>query len=134
MKLTYRGIDYERPPCNLEVTEGEVTGKYRGQDWRYHYPRHMLELQPKANLKYRAVPYKTCPVSHRPVAKIELQRQQLQRNFRQVQSHTGINEATKVHLDNIRRNLERRLQVAKASGNQNLIQMLEKESKDLASL
>jgi hypothetical protein len=43
-----------------------------------------------------------------------------------------IHEQTqKIHLDNLRRNLERRLQAAKANGNDYLIDLLEAESKHL---
>jgi hypothetical protein len=134
MKLTYRGVEYTRTPYNLEVTEGEVAGKYRGRDWRYHCPRHMVDLQPKANLQYRGIPYKTCRVVDESIPEVEVHRKQLHRTFGQTQPRSVVDEAAKIHLDNMRRNLERRLQVAKASGNNSLVQMLEKESKDLASL
>lgn len=135
MKLHYRGVEYTRPPHNLEITEGEVAGKYRGQDWRHHYPRHMVDLQPKVGLQYRGVPYKTCRVAaKKPMAEVEVQRQQLNRSLGQTQPRAVADEAEKIHLDNMRRNLERRLQVAKAKGNESLVQMLQKESQDLALL
>ena len=37
MKLCYRGISYESTPT-LEVTEGEILGKYRGTPW---FSRHL---------------------------------------------------------------------------------------------
>ena len=37
----------------------------------------------------------------------------------------------KIHLDNIRRNLERRLQVAKRSGNNDLVDLLKNECKQI---
>jgi hypothetical protein len=134
MKLHYRGVEYTRTPYNLEIIEGEIAGKYRGQDWQHHYPRHMVDLQPKVGLQYRGVPYKTCQVAKEPVANIEVQRQQLNQSFERTQPRAVIDEAEKIHLDNMRRNLERRLQVAKASGNDSLVQILEKESQDLALL
>jgi len=52
---------------------GDIGGKYRGQDWNHHYPRH-----------------------------------------------------------NIRRRLERRLQIAQENGDETLVNLLKKESQDLA--
>ncbi|PLZ30745.1 hypothetical protein CBP27_22845, partial [Fischerella thermalis WC542] len=48
MKLTYRGVDYESNPLAVEMTPGEMGGKYRGQQWRRHYPRHIPIPQPVA--------------------------------------------------------------------------------------
>ena len=36
MKLGNRSGSYEREPLTLEVTEGEIVGKYRGRTWQYH--------------------------------------------------------------------------------------------------
>ncbi|TAE54486.1 MAG: DUF4278 domain-containing protein [Oscillatoriales cyanobacterium] len=41
MKLTYRGANYEYDIPTVDMIEGEVAGKYRGQDWNYRYPRHL---------------------------------------------------------------------------------------------
>lgn len=43
-------------------------------------------------------------------------------------------EVRQIHRENIRQSLEHRFQVAKAQGDQNLIQLLEAERKQLASL
>jgi hypothetical protein len=40
MKLTYRGIAYEKPILSLEITDGEILGKYRGVSWQ---ARHLKE-------------------------------------------------------------------------------------------
>jgi len=39
MKLVYRGVTYEHPSTNINIRQGKIAGKWRGQDWRYHYPR-----------------------------------------------------------------------------------------------
>ncbi|MFM7478658.1 MAG: DUF4278 domain-containing protein, partial [Microcystis aeruginosa] len=47
MMLAYRGVKYEKDSLPLEMKTGDIGGKYRGQDWNHHYPRHMLQLEPK---------------------------------------------------------------------------------------
>jgi hypothetical protein len=42
------------------------------------------------------------------------------------------NQISQVHLDNMRRNLERRLKVAQANGDEDLVKLLQKESEQLA--
>ena len=128
MELNYRGVKYEKNLCKLEVMEGEVGGKYRGRDWRYNYPRHTLSLRPKVDLCYRGSNYS----SNSTITEIELQRKILNQNINNIEPRSLGEEATQIHLDNIRRNLEHRLQVAKERGNYNLVEMLQKESRDLA--
>ncbi|MEC4891947.1 MAG: DUF4278 domain-containing protein [Oscillatoria sp. PMC 1051.18] len=134
MRFSYRGVGYDRQSLNLEVIEGEVAGKYRGQEIRYKYPRHIPELQPKIYLQYRGVAY-----SKRPVVKCQsspLAQTNSTANpcaFLNNQVNSGISEeAGQIHLDNIRRSLERRMEVAKASGNEGLVRLLEQESKQLS--
>ena len=125
MKLTYRGINYEHQPSQLETTPSEIGGKYRGQNWMYNYPRHVLNVESRQDLKYRGLSYKgnsylqieqssVCSVPiNKPCSRLE-------------------DETVEIHWDNIRRNLERRLQVAKASGNHTLVNLLKEESRQLA--
>lgn len=129
MKLSYRGISYEKEQSSVMIQEGEVGGKYRGQAWKYHYPRHVAQWQPVIERKYRGVTYdspcptsdstasltgKFCPLSVRKAYKI------------------SISEMSEAHLENIRRNLEHRLQAAQAKGDANLVQLLRRESQELA--
>jgi len=123
MKLSYRGVNYDKAPSTLEVTEGEIGGMYRGQNWRYQYPRHIATPLPIHNLKYRGVPYG----SGQPIATTSAKTDIIRNEREQV-----LDEWTNLHLENIRRSLEHRLQVAKANGDQNLIQLLEAESKQMA--
>jgi hypothetical protein len=58
MKLTYRGISYEYQPVTLETTSTEeVTGKYRGQDWRFRNLKKPPIIMPVNGLTYRGVSY-----------------------------------------------------------------------------
>ena len=57
MKLRYRGIEYDYNPPIIAVSEGEIGGKYRGLDWRFHNLDKPPVLQPRLNLTYRGVKY-----------------------------------------------------------------------------
>jgi hypothetical protein len=58
MKLSYRGIKYEPHHQEVEVTEGNVAGKYRGASWRVHrYQQHKRSGNSHRELTYRGVHY-----------------------------------------------------------------------------
>lgn len=132
MKLTYRGVNYEGTPA-LEVTEGEIGGTYRGQQWKSHYVRHIPEPAPIPNLRYRGVAYRTgnattaIPKTVEQSAAARFRQTLVTRNQREV-----LDELTNNHMKNICRSLEHRLAVAKAKGDDNLIQLLEAESAQMA--
>lgn len=134
MKFTYRGTHYEREPITLlEVTEGEIGGKYRGQNWRTQYPRHIPHIQPKVHLIYRGVSYSTRPVikSSETVATPQVAIANDSTTPAANKPEKVLDEVSKAHLESLHRNLEHRLQVAKASGNEDLVHQLEDESKHL---
>ncbi|MCW6035390.1 DUF4278 domain-containing protein [Spirulina subsalsa FACHB-351] len=134
MELCYRGVHYQRQPLSLEVSEGELSGKYRGQSYNYRYPRHIPTLQTKPPLKYRGVAYQYCPMIQTENT-LKAQLAAIAENCGNPAPVARLNraqETAQVHLYNMRRNLEYRLQVARARGDQNLIGMLEKESRQLA--
>ncbi|MDV3000139.1 MAG: hypothetical protein N5P05_001745 [Chroococcopsis gigantea SAG 12.99] len=126
MTLNYRGVDYEREFSPLEITEGEIMGKYRGLEVKYHYPRHMPRIQCKSHGQYRGAKYgvgyridevfspTSCPVVHDKPTKV-------------------VDETIdSVHMENIRRCLERRLQAAQERGDNSLVDLLKQEYKTLA--
>lgn len=127
MKLSYRGISYNSEPSVLVTSEGEIGGKYRGSDWRYRYPSHITPRQPNFKRKYRGIPYGTRPMTSAEVQSLSISCP-VPTN---VAYKITVNEATKTHLENIRRHLERRLQVAEASGNQELVRLLKAEEQQL---
>ena len=55
MKLHYHGVSHERKPLTLEVTEGEIFSKYRGQSWQDH--QIPLGLKPRT-------PGRNCTIIH----------------------------------------------------------------------
>ena len=134
MKLTYRGIAHRNQSSQLEITPTEIGGKYRGQNWNYNYPRHIPNLESRQDLKYRGLSYQgnsslqtqqspVCQATETPrICSVPIKK-----------PHSLLEDETvKIHWDNIRRNLERRLQIAKASGNEALVNLLEEESRQLA--
>lgn len=143
MKLSYRGVSYEHNSPQLEMMTGEVGGKYRGAAWNHKYLRHIPVPQPKVDLKYRGVAYSTGDP-------IDVEAVRLRREYAQVNGATAnttaiaakqmpasdrqevLKELHSTHLDHLRRNLERRLQIARAKGDNHLIQLLEAESRQLA--
>ena len=126
MGLTYRGVTYDRQTDSLEMVEGEIGGKYMGGDWNYRYPRHIPNLQPKSARKYRGVAYGAPSVVYSSEDRginPYLAKPQVQQSLSQ--------EASNIHLENIRQNLERRLKAAEASGDRSLIDLLREESRQL---
>jgi hypothetical protein len=132
MNLCYRGISYESEPLSLEVSESNIIGTYRGQQYRRCYPRHIPKLKPKPRLQYRGLAYQTCPLIqtetslNAQLAAIAKAREQQMRS----EKKNTFNVAD-IHQINLRHNLNYRLQVARKKGDTGLIQLLEKESQEL---
>jgi len=107
-----------------------MAGSYRGQTFSFSYPRHIPVPQVPHNLTYRGVSYHTdevgdqSPVSFRhhtagtvsPDARTSLKtRRALMR------------EVEQIHLQNIQKRLQHRIEAAQARGDQALVAELEKE-------
>jgi Domain of unknown function (DUF4278) len=139
MRLTYRGVDYDYNPPSLEMSESEITGRYRGRSYQFSYVRHVPFPQPVAELTYRGVAYKTnaqgqveaapsptavnrqdAAVGLHPVRTMAEARRQL------------LKEAALAHRTNIQRSLEHRIAVARNQGNEPLVRQLEEEMHHLA--
>jgi hypothetical protein len=139
MRLTYRGVEYDHNPPSLEMSESEILGQYRGRSHRFSYVRHIPYPQSVADLKYRGVPYHTNssgqveavaapvrevqPVAHKPARPANVMAEARRQLLR---------EAAQAHRESIQRSLEHRLEVARAQGNESLIQQLEAEMHQLA--
>ncbi len=125
MKLSYRGVKYENASSILEVTEGDIGGTYRGQTWRSHYVRHIPEPQAVHDVKYRGVAYRTrqTAVAVPTSAASRCTLPAVHKREREKELH----EVSKNHLSNIRRSLERRMQVAIANGDETLVRLLQEE-------
>lgn len=139
MKLCYRGVEYESTLPSLEVKESEVTGCYRGRTVHFSYVSHVPVPQPVANLTYRGVHYATTAQgsiqSAAPAAELR------QPVFQGVKATDNpvmkarrhlLMEAAEAHRTNIERSLNHRMAIAKAQGNDSLVQQLEEELHQLA--
>ncbi len=145
MKLTYRGVGYDYNPPMLEVTESDVACWYRGNPCKYTYVRHVPIPQPAEQLMYRGVAYQTTRQGHieqlsrQPVAANSTRRSASRSPLSSLRNQlVGISpaaqarrellqEASLTHKQNIARALEHRMAVAKAQGNDQLLQQLESE-------
>lgn len=127
MKLSYRGNDYQSETSLLEIRETDIGGKYRGHHWRQKLPQHIPQLRPKLYLQYRGVAYSTCP----RVKVATEQTESVSFNTITKSPQLSTKNTEKVHLENLRRNLIRRLQQAQDNGNENLVSMLKQESQAL---
>ncbi|ANV85459.1 hypothetical protein AWQ21_00700 [Picosynechococcus sp. PCC 7003] len=137
MKLTYRGVSYDSLPATLEVTEGDILGRYRGQVVRRHCVTQTVDRPDVESvlLHYRGGTY----AIQQPVVKATAQQQQEAAaaacpvRVPQLSKLMG-QDARRVHLENMRRSLERRIRTAQAQGDEQLITLLQQESHALSSV
>lgn len=141
MKLCYRGVEYDYNPPSLEVTEREILGRYRGRTMRFSYVQHIPFPQPVAQLQYRGADYATNAQGQR-----ETLGEQSAYGTPALQTSSAnpaasptararrqlLQEASRVHRENMQRSLKRRLSIAQAQGNSHLVQQLEQEMHQIA--
>lgn len=154
MKLSYRGATYDYNPPSLEVTEDEVLSQHRYASRNCHTLRENTIPSPDVPLTYRGVSYTRGQLvaaehslghsnvtltyrgaSYRTHAANAVAQATVAKTERPVvipDCVPVLQEAGKIHQANLRRNLERRLRVAKAEGNFSLVSLLEAESRQLA--
>ena len=128
MKLTYRGTNYEYDIPTVDMIEGEVAGKYRGQNWNYRYPRHIPVPQHPHDLQYRSVlesGRKSLKVDRDLIGTVDSTEAAV--TFAQ-----KVDEVAKVHRVNICNILDRRKQVARIKGDLKLMCLLEIEWQQMA--
>jgi Domain of unknown function (DUF4278) len=132
MKLAYRGTNYDYDIPAVDMIEGEVAGKYRGQNWSYRYPRHIPVPRQAYDMNCRGVDYSTkqVPKADEDVAaRVDIATAIA---IAAVTSAYNREEIAKVHRANICNILDRRKQVAAAKGDESLLRLLEKEWKQMA--
>lgn len=137
MKLVYRGHAYESNPVGVDLVESSTVGLYRGQAYRFTYPRHIPVPQPALDLKYRGVAYhrdaQGIVTASVPAAPVKDTEQPAYFRGEPTQSRKAkLAEAAKVHHETISRRLQHRLEVARQKGDQALIQQLEHEMQQIA--
>lgn len=131
MQLSYRGVQYNYEPTLLEVRESSSSGFYRGRRLPFSYASHVQAPYPVANLTYRGMRYDTTgatcsSLALTPQGPVATSGQSLGLVGRQARLHL-LRQAGEAHRTNIEQTLHHRIAVARASGNQSLVQMLEDE-------
>lgn len=125
MKLTYRGIAYEKPSFALDTELGDIKGRYRGQDWQCRYPKPIPRLHLKPPSTYRgSAQHIPAPAQRDETGLVSPWEAQ------KVITH----ELSQMHFENIRKSLEKRLQVAEEKGDIRLIRLLNQEFEQLAAI
>lgn len=139
MKLTYRGTAYDYTPAALDMVDSELTGMYRGQAIRFSYPKHIPVAQTAANLSYRGVSYQRSASGVVTSLPHGVDAQSAMAPAAESQSlipsrarRSTFTEVARVHHENIMRNLQHRLDVARAKGDETLIRALEREMQTFA--
>lgn len=139
MRLSYRGVSYEYNPVTTDSVESTVTGQYRGRHFNFAYPRHIPVPQPVANLNYRGVPYRTTAtgkieaIAPTPKASSPATRMTGRHTWAGNQTRIAImDEVARIHRQNIEMLLQHRIEVARAKGDQTLLQQLENEMRQTA--
>jgi hypothetical protein len=131
MQLSYRGANYEYDIPTVDMVEGNVAGKYRGQNWNYRYPRHITVPGEGGGTRYRSAQHtreRNLTVDRtvdRTVAVVE------NTDVADTAKSTTW-ELAKVHQAHICNILDRRKQVAAARGDESLLRLLEKEWQQMA--
>jgi len=130
MKTSYRGVNFQSSAPTLEVAENDLTSRYRDESLNFAYVRHIPLPPVISNPMNRLV---TEPSTTSPFA-APTKREVIDEAYYSPQvSEKILHEVSAIHQANIRRNLEHRLEVAKARGDQSLIRQLQVESQQLTS-
>lgn len=135
MQLSYRGVHYRYQPTSTEMIDSGVSGQYRGRPVNFTYPRHIPVPQATVRLKYRGAEY--CAASnHDTGVNVSTRHPEMAPGEKAVvmplpsiarACRLQTQEFTSTHLDNIRKRLEHRIEVARQRGDQLLLSQLEQE-------
>ena len=126
MKISSCSFNTQYTSPTIEITESEITSHNRKHNWKATYPRHLCRREsqfhrsPGAIFQDGLAKPKTCHISCNNSEALNILKYQLVDR-----------EVKKAHLENVRRNLDRRLQKAKARGDRKLIDLLNQESQQL---
>ena len=114
MKTSYIGISRDHLATKVGIGETHISNSYRRQQEKYPHVRFMSHPKQITSLYSQKMDTgSSCTV-------------RLKNN-----GHPLIEQTKQLHLENICRNLERRLAVAKAKGDEELISLLHLESQQL---
>lgn len=126
MKCCQHKLDFHETPVTLEITEFQITNLDSSP--KDKYPSSINHRGSRNHRNYGAIFHsnlstpKTCSISNL---------NSTENAFSILKYQLRDETAKKAHLENIKLNLERRLASAKAQGNNHLVNLLQKESKEL---
>jgi len=140
MKLIYRGNSYEydptqatgntgRPGRSAQPFRAPYTMMYRGVTMQIDPQAHTPARSESHDLSYRGTRYR---VDRDDQGRVNLTT--LPANQKPIQTFSPQREAGRLHQTNLLNNLQRRLQSAQERGDQALVDLLEAERQQIASL
>lgn len=132
-------LEYRPKASTLEVREKDILdwnkpecmASFRRQNHKYPYPRHISQLE---SLSHRGYSNGISSVSSLPqtcALKTASEKQEVNLAVEILKYQLSDREAKQAHLNSVRRNLQRRLQVAKNNGNNRLVNLLQQEYQEL---
>jgi molecular chaperone GrpE (heat shock protein) len=133
MKNSCYSVVHQYDPANLEIAEIAITNPKHRVNSAQIRPRHtnFLESQSHRGFKNHHLEERTQPKVCQINSFIEQQEISLAVDILKYQMSDQLTQQN--HFNNVRRNLEKRLQSAKANNNETLIDLLEKEFQQLES-
>ncbi|VEP15789.1 conserved hypothetical protein [Hyella patelloides LEGE 07179] len=133
MKISksYINFDNEYPSSIMEITDKQLTKTFCKCSISSGCAQNILPLESqlhrnygKVNHGYSDIP-KRCHIAGKTYS---------EKAFSILQYQLKDRQARQTHLSNLKRNLERRIQAAKAQRNSYLVDLLTQESREIASL
>lgn len=118
-------------PLSLEITEGEINNQLQGKAWKYRYPRHIPQFPTRSHQSAIAYQRHSLPTTCKLAISSFKVSEELNSDFSLWQARSNHDEIRQLHLENLRQNLERRLQAAKANQDHYLVNLLKLESQQL---
>jgi hypothetical protein len=109
--MRYRPLDWETSPKGINI-------KQEAQFGLYHYARPIPQGVPQPRIHQHTL----TGMEMKKVCQIHLDKP----------ATNSLNPTDLVHLENMRRNLERRLEIAQARGDEDLLNLLHHESRSLS--
>ncbi|AFZ35841.1 hypothetical protein Sta7437_2299 [Stanieria cyanosphaera PCC 7437] len=130
-----RGLNFGKTqrdrPLSLEITESEINNQLQAKAWKYSYPRHIPQLPTRSHQSAIAYQRHSLPTSCQLAISSLKTSEELNSDFNLWQARSDHDEIRQLHLENLRQNLERRLQAAKANQDDYLLNLLKLESQQL---
>ena len=141
MQLTYRGVNYEYDPQGAKAAHEANVFRAIRPAFNLHYRGSVYAVDPNlepslpaphpsAQLLYRGAAYALNGWT-KPVA-VQSSTSAASSKHRIAKKASGNAEFATVHRTNLNTNLQRRLQVARERGDENLVNLLERELQQIA--